>query len=125
MPMITLDRSNDSSDDCQHEAAGPFELKPWRTIFKDKDHGWSPLLWVVYLGFFFLDPIMSHAGLRLWLLDLLGAAVFLVLYFGLFALKNPRDYFHIGGMVLVGRLFQPINRGACPFFFFARDLVPF
>src|SRR3974390_649162 len=125
MPMVTLDRSNDSSDDCQYEAAGPFQLKPWRTIFKDKDHGWSPLLWVVYLGFFFLDPIMSHAGLRLWLLDLLCAAVFLVLVLGLFALKNPRVYFHIGGMVLLGLLFQPINSGACTFFIFAAAMLPF
>ena len=38
-------------------------------ILKDKDHGWSPLLWVVYLGFFFIDPIVSHASAKVWLLD--------------------------------------------------------
>jgi len=105
--------------------AGPLKLKPWSMIFKDKDHGWSPLLWVLYLGFFFIDPVMSHAGLRIWLLDLSGAAIFLVLYFGLFFLENPRTFMHIGGMLLLGMLFMPINQGACTFFIFAAAMLPF
>lgn len=105
--------------------AGRFELKPWRTIFKDKDHGWSPLLWVAYLGFFFIDPVMRPASSRLWLIDGIGAAAFLVLYFGLFVLKNPRAIVHIVGMVLLGMLFQPINAGACTFFIFAAAMLPF
>jgi two-component system, NarL family, sensor histidine kinase DesK len=103
----------------------PWKLKPWRAIVKDKDHGWSPLLWIVYLGFFFIDPVMSHASLKLWLLDGLGTAVFLVLYLGLFALENPRPFVHIGGMVLLGLLFQPINGGACTFFIYAASMLPF
>src|SRR5579864_5926557 len=86
----------------------PWKLKPWRVIFKDKAHGWSPLLWIVYLGFFFIDPVMSQASLKIWLLDGLGAAVFLVFYLGLFALENPVPLLHIGGMVTLGLLFQPI-----------------
>ena len=102
-----------------------FQLRPLRSILKDRDHGWSPLLWVVYLGFFFIDPVMSHASFRLWLLDGLGAAVFLFLYLGLFALENPRSLVHIGGMVLLGMLFQPVNQGACTFFIFAAAMLPF
>jgi two-component system sensor histidine kinase DesK len=94
-------------------------------ILKDKDHGWSPLLWLLYLGFFFIQPVMAHPGLRIWLLDLTGVAVFLVLYIGLFALENPKDWVHIGGMVLLGLLFQPINGGACTFFIFACAMLPF
>jgi two-component system sensor histidine kinase DesK len=80
---------------------------------------------VVYLGFFFMDPVMGHAGLRLWLLDVAGAVVFLFLYFGLFVLQNPRAIVHVGGMVLLGLLFQPINGGACTFFIFAAAMLPF
>ena len=119
MPLIAF------RDDISSSAAGPFKLKPWSTIVKDKDHGWSPLLWVVYLGFFFVDPIVSHAPLRLWLLDISGAVVFLFLYFGLFVLENPRAYLHIGGMLLLGMLFMPINQGACTFFIFAAAMLPF
>ncbi len=107
------------------ESAGPLKLKPWDTIFKDKEHGWSPLLWVFYLGFFFISPIMDHASPKLWLLDGLGAVVFLFLYFGLFVLQNPRGLVHIAGMVLLGLLFQPINGGACTFFIFAAAMLPF
>lgn len=107
------------------ESSGPLRLKPWRTIFKDKDHGWSPLLWVLYFGFFFIDPIMSHASARIWMLDILATAAFLILYFGLFALENPRAYLHIGVMVLLGILLQPINSGASTFFIYAAAMLPF
>ena len=80
---------------------------------------------MVYLGFFFMDPVIGHASLRVWLLDLTGAVVFLCLYFGLFVLQNPRGIFHIAGMVLLGLLFQPINSGACTFFIFAAAMLPF
>jgi two-component system sensor histidine kinase DesK len=103
----------------------PFKLKSWKAMFRDREHGWSPLLWVVYLGFFFVDPVMSHASLRLWLLDGLGAVVFLFLYFGLFVLVYPRALAHIAGMVLLGVLFLPINSGGCTFFIFAAAMVPF
>jgi two-component system sensor histidine kinase DesK len=119
MPLISLER------DVSGATGSPWKLKSWRSFAKDKDHGWSPLLWVVYLGFFFIDPVLSHATARVWLLDILGAAVFLVLYFGLFLLENPKALFHIAGMVILGLLFQPINGGACTFFIFAAAMVPF
>jgi two-component system sensor histidine kinase DesK len=101
------------------------KLKPWRVIFKDKDHGWSPLFWVVYLGFFFIQPVAARESPEIWLLDLGGAAVFLVLYFGLFAIECPKVWVHIGGMMLLGLAFQPINHGACTFFIFAAAMLPF
>jgi len=119
MPLVGFEREVSCA------AGSHWKLKPWRTILKDKDHGWSPLLWVVYLGFFFIQPIAEHVSLRLWLLDGLGAAVFLVLYFGLFFLENPIALGHIVGMVLLGLLYQPINSGACTFFIFAAAMFPF
>jgi two-component system sensor histidine kinase DesK len=107
------------------ETAGPLTLKSWNTIFRDKEHGWSPLLWVVYLGFFFVQPVVDHVSLKMWLLDGLGAVLFLLLYFGLFVLLNPRALAHIAGMVLLGLLYQPINAGACTFFIFAAAMLPF
>src|SRR5580658_7893118 len=111
--------------DNECRTGSPLKLKPWRMIFRDRDHGWSPLLWVVYLGFFFIQPVVDHVGFKLWLLDLAGAAVFLVLYFGLFALEYPRPLVHIGGMMLLGLVFQPINNGGWTFFIFAAAMLPF
>ncbi len=113
----------DPTDDC--EATGPLKLKPWKRIFRDREHGWSPLLWVIYLGFFFVEPIYSHASLRLWALDILGSLIFLLLYFGLFVLENPRSLLHIAGMVLLGILYLPINGGGSTFFIFAAAMLPF
>jgi len=119
MPLIPFGRERGDP------TAGPLKLRPWRTIFRDKEHGWSPLLWVAYLGFFFIDPVVSHASFRIWLLDGIGAAAFLVLYFGLFLFQNPRALVHVGGMMLLGLLFQPINQGSCTFFIFAAAMLPF
>lgn len=119
MPLMALNREVECA------TGSRWKLRPWKTILKDKDHGWSPLLWVVYLGFFFIDPVMNHASVRIWSLDLAGATVFLFLYLGLFALLNPRAVAHIGGMVLLGMLFMPINQGACTFFIFAAAMLPF
>jgi len=119
MPLVAFDREID----CR--TGSWWKLKPWHTIFKDKDHGWSPLLWVVYLGFFFIDPVAHHASLRLWLLDGLGTVIFLVLYFGLFFLENPRALVHVAGMVLLAVLYEPINGGASTFFIFAAAMLPF
>jgi two-component system sensor histidine kinase DesK len=119
MPVLTYEREKSRS------TAPPWKLNPWSINFKDKDHGWSPLLWIVYLGFFFVDPVLSHASPRIWALDITGTLVFLVLYFGLFALENPNVFLHIGGMVLLGMLFMPINAGACAFFVYAAAMLPF
>ena len=112
------------AEECD-QTAGPFKLKSWKTMFRDREHGWSPLLWIVYLGFFFVDPVLSHASLKIWLLDGLGAAVFILLYYGLFVLVHPRALTHIAGMMLLGVLFQPINGGACTFFIYAAAMLPF
>jgi two-component system sensor histidine kinase DesK len=119
MPLIPL------GPETTCETAGPFTLKPWNRIFRDREHGWSPLLWVVYLGFFFIQPIVDHVNLKMWLLDALGAVLFLFLYFGLFVLAKPRALAHIVGMVVLGLLYQPINGGACTFFIFAAAMLPF
>jgi two-component system, NarL family, sensor histidine kinase DesK len=119
MPLMALDR------EISRRTSGPFKLKPWRAILQDKEHGWSPLLWVFYFGFFFVDPVMSHASTKVWLLDLLAIPFFLVLYFGLFFLECPRALLHIVGLLVLGVLYLPINGGASTFFIYAAALLPF
>jgi two-component system sensor histidine kinase DesK len=94
-------------------------------VFRDQDHGWSPLLWVVYLGFFFIDPFYSHPRAIIWALDISAAVIFLCLYFGLFVLERPRSLVHIGGMVFLGISTMFINHGAATFFIFAAAMLPF
>ena len=101
------------------------KLRPIRSVFQDRDHGWGPLLWWLYLGFFFVQPAVEHVSRSKWIFDVLGAAIFLVLYFGIFLLERPRLFIHVGGMVLLGVLFLPYNAGGCTFFIFAAAMIPF
>lgn len=102
-----------------------WKLRPWRAVLKDKDHGWSFLLWLLYLGFFFIEPVVDHASLRLWLVDGLGAAIFLALYLALFFIERPRALLHLSAMVLLGIIFQTIHANGATFFIFAAALLPF
>ncbi len=100
-------------------------LKPFKSVLKNRDHGWGPLVWFVYSGFFFIQPVFDHVSLKVWALDIVGYLVFCLLYFGLFWLEHPKAIVHIGGLILLGMLFLPYNGGAAGFFIFAAAFVPF
>lgn len=100
-------------------------LKPFKSVLKNRDHGWGPFVWFVYSGFFFVQPVLDHVNFRVWLLDIAGYLVFCCLYFGLFWLEHPKPIVHIGGLILLGVLFLPYNGGAAGFFIFAAAFVPF
>jgi two-component system sensor histidine kinase DesK len=127
MPLLgsrQLDGSRQIDDGPQPSAHG-FKLRSFRSLLKDKDHGWGPFLWVLYLGFFFVQPVIDHVSAKQWFFDGLGAAIFLILYWGMFLLERPRALVHIGGIMLLGIIFLPFNGGACTFFIFAAAMVPF
>lgn len=112
-------------DDDSSVSRAPLKLRRLRSVLHDRDHGWGPLVWVLYLGFFFVQPVVDHVSGKQWLFDILGAAVFLLLYWGIFLLERPRPLVHVGGMLLLGISFFPFNTGACTFFIFAAAMVPF
>ncbi len=47
------------------------------------EHGWAFYIPLAYFVFFFLQPILDHAGWKEWLLTGLGTVIFLVLYLGI------------------------------------------
>lgn len=102
-----------------------FRLKPLSVVFRDRDHGWGPLIWMVYFGFFFIHPIVDHVSAKEWALDILGFFGFLFFYLGLFMFERPRGYFHIAGLIVLGMLYVPYNGGATSFFIFAAAMLPF
>jgi hypothetical protein len=80
---------------------------------------------MIYLGFFFIDPALSHHPLRLWLLDGAGTLVFLFLYLGLFFLENPYPMLHIGGMVALGIVSSQSTPEPARSLSFAAAMLPF
>src|SRR5580698_8877448 len=92
---------------------------------RESAHGWVAYIWLAYLGFFFIDPLLNHAGWKEWLFTGVATAIFLVLYFGMFWLERPRSFLHIAGMVALGLVVAPINPGASTFLVFASAFIPF
>jgi two-component system sensor histidine kinase DesK len=92
---------------------------------REKAHGWVAFIWLAYLGFFFIDPLLNHAGWMQWSITAAATAVFLLLYFGMFWLERPRSLWHIAGMVALGLGVAPFNPGAATFLVFASAFIPF
>ena len=91
----------------------------------NREDGWAPYIWLAYFGFFFLDPILNHAGWQRWLATGFGTFLFLALYFAIFWLRSPWDLVDLGVMVLCGVAYAPWNGGATCFFIYAAALLPF
>jgi two-component system, NarL family, sensor histidine kinase DesK len=91
-----------------------------------REHGWPFYMPMAYFGFFFLQPILEHAGWKEWLFTALGTIAFLVLYLGVHWLENKSwQLAGLGVMVLVGAAYAPFNGGASCFFIFAAALLPY
>jgi two-component system sensor histidine kinase DesK len=87
---------------------------------------WVHYLPMIYFGFFFLRPIVHHGGAKEWLLTLLGALIFVLLYLTVMCVGNKAiQLAALGGMVLMGALYAPRNEWATCFFIFAAAMSPF
>jgi two-component system sensor histidine kinase DesK len=97
-----------------------------RLLPKDIDNGWAPYVWLCYLVFFWIDPILSHAGWRVFTATAFGTAAFLVMYFTFYwIICEWQALLLLGGMLAIGVGFAPFNGGACTFFIFAACMLPF
>lgn len=97
-----------------------------KLVVKDAEHSWAFYTPLAYFVFFYLQPIVTHAGRKEWLLTVLGTVLFLVLYFAACWSENKIwQLSSLGMMVVVGILYAPYNAGASCFFIFAAALLPY
>ena len=94
-------------------------LLPVTLLPPNKDLGWTPYVWLVYLGFFFVQPIVTRAGWREWLAEALVAGVFVVLYFVSFWVPGRRRLWISAAIALLGMGFARWNEGAGVFIVYA------
>jgi len=96
-----------------------------KLVLCNKDLGWSPFVWLIFLSFFFFHPAYGNAGAGLWILTIAATVVFLALFFGMFMVDRKWARLMIAGMVLLGMVCAPFNYGANTFFIYAASFVPF
>src|SRR6266853_32880 len=95
-----------------------------RLIPKNRDHGWAPYVWLVFLTFFYFQPVLIHGGLKEWLLSISATVVFLAMYFGIFWVKPPVNYVFLAGMAAMGLGLGHHNVGASVFIIFTASFIP-
>jgi two-component system sensor histidine kinase DesK len=90
-----------------------------RLLPDDREMGWTPYVWLIYLTYFVLHPVFSRPPGLEWVLTGAGLAVFLTLYFWGHWLRGARRLWSIAGIALLGVLFTPRNPGATVFYIYA------
>jgi two-component system sensor histidine kinase DesK len=100
-----------------------------RLLPRDSEHGWTPYLWLIYIGPFavfpFFEPrvlfLQSRALTLVWWAA--GFAAFLVLYFRSYWVDGSRRLRLIVAIALLGALMSAHNPGGLMFFVYAAGFV--
>jgi two-component system sensor histidine kinase DesK len=94
-------------------------------IPRNRDHGWAPYVWLVFLSFYFFQPVLDpHTTPRDWVITVVATITFLVLYFRVFWMVAPWNYFALVAMAVMGLVLGHMNVGASVFVIFAASFVP-
>lgn len=88
------------------------------------EHGWTPALFLIFLAFFYFQPILDHAGRTEWLITLAVTAIFLPIYLGIFYFKPPLTYFLLACLAALGMGFSRYNPGSSVFIIFCACFLP-
>jgi two-component system sensor histidine kinase DesK len=95
-----------------------------RILPKNRDHGWAPFAWLVFLAFFYIEPLLDHSGWRSLLLANAEVLIFLVLYFSAFWLRPPLTYLLLLCMAAMGFGLSKANSGSSVFIIFTAAFIP-
>jgi two-component system sensor histidine kinase DesK len=94
-----------------------------RLLPEDRQLGWTPYAWLVYLLCFPAEPFLEHASWQTWALTGLGIAAFLPLYFWGYWLQGRRKLWAAAGIAALGCLYAPSNPSASVFFIYASSFI--
>ncbi|HET9183354.1 MAG TPA: sensor histidine kinase [Candidatus Angelobacter sp.] len=96
-----------------------------RLLPDNKDIGWLPYGYLLYLSFFLVYPLAAHASPLKWVLTGIGVAVFLPLYFSAYWLCGKKTLWPVAGMTALGVIYAAWNPGAAVFFIYAAAAAVF
>jgi len=81
-------------------------------------------IWLLYIGFWCLQPYYDHAPMREWIWLIEAAVAFIVLY--LLANRGPVRYRWLAALAIfvLGIIYVPFNQSACGIFIFLAAALP-
>jgi two-component system sensor histidine kinase DesK len=91
---------------------------------KNRDHGWVPYVWLVFLAFFIIPAFVDHTTAKDWVVTAAAVCVFLTLYFRLFWTGPPWNYFLIATICAMGLALGHTNPGSCVFIIYTASFIP-
>lgn len=94
-----------------------------RLLPNDKDIGWIPYAWLIYLSIPLFYPLAIRASRAQWIVTLLSVAVFLVLYFRGYWLKNKPLVWIVAAITLLAIVVCPFNAGGSVYFIYAASFI--
>jgi two-component system, NarL family, sensor histidine kinase DesK len=103
----------------REDAENRFPIRSWRYWFR-----YDESIWLIYLGFWFIQPALGHESLGKWLLLSLALGLFIPFY--LLAHRGPpalRRLFVLA-MFLLGVLYVPFNQTAWGVFIYIAASLP-
>jgi two-component system, NarL family, sensor histidine kinase DesK len=105
--------------DCPEPSPNRFPMRSWRYWFR-----YDESIWLVYLGFWFVEPALAHESRGKWLLLVLALALFLPFY--LLAHRGPPRFRRVFvlAMFVLGMLYVPVNGSAWGIFIYIAASIP-
>lgn len=97
----------------------------FRVIPADREVGWTPYVFLLYLAFVFIEPIADKAGPAKWALTLGAVLLFLPLYFLGYWVSGRRGLLVIAAITAIGAGLLPFNGGAIAFYIYAAAFLGF
>jgi two-component system, NarL family, sensor histidine kinase DesK len=95
-----------------------------RLLPQNKDLGWIPYAWLIYLTSVpFYGYASGQRSATFWALNILGMLVLLVLYFRGYWIKDRRLLWIIAAITLLGVVYSPTNPGASVYFIYAASFA--
>jgi two-component system sensor histidine kinase DesK len=89
----------------------------------DSGQGWTAYLWLVYLGFFFIEWFFRPVGMVEAALASLSLIVFLALYFSAFRRRGRAALLHVAAMAALALAWAPFNAGSSVLFIYAASFA--
>jgi two-component system, NarL family, sensor histidine kinase DesK len=97
-----------------------------RLLPDNKDLGWTPYAWLIYLASVpFYGYASGQRSLAFWVLTSLGMLALLALYFRGYWVKDKRLLWIIAAIALLGVVYSPTNPGSSVYFIYAASFAAY